>query len=49
MTDFETIVDIEAWDHHEESIRVYAADKGGDDEAVPALVRFVEDTVDGVC
>ena len=31
--------------HHEETVGVDRADKSGDDEAVPALVRFVHQRV----
>ena len=44
----EAVVDVQAWHHHQEAVRVDASHEGGDHEAVPALVRVVEDAVDGV-
>lgn len=44
----EAVVDVQTRDHHEEAIRVDAADERRDDEAVPALVRVVQQAVGGV-
>ena len=45
---FEAVVDVEGWDHHEETICVDGTDQGGDYEAVPALVRIVFERVSSV-
>ena len=44
----EAVIDVQTRHHHQEAVRVDASDKRGDHEAVPALVRVVEDAVDGV-
>ena len=44
----ETVVDVQRGNHHEETVGVDRTYKGRDDEGVPALVRVVEQGVDGV-
>ena len=44
----EPVVDVQTRHHHEKTISVDATDEGCDDEAIPALVRFVHQAVGSV-
>ena len=48
FTDLQPVVDIQARHHNEESVGVDAAHESGDDEAVPAFVGLIDQTVAGV-
>lgn len=46
---FQAIVDVQGWDHHQESVGVDGTDEGSDDERVPRFVAVIFERVGGVC
>lgn len=48
VTNFQTVVDVQAGHHHQESIGVDASDKSLDDIGVPRLVCLIDQAVHSV-